>query len=1025
MLKHTTYFIFILTLAFVISPFFSYTAQANQCFFADPSGTIVNDGLGDTPLPDGDVLYFQNDYNTYVIGHRDGSVTPLHIVCPSDSTSPTQGTGVSTQSGFTSGTSGTTVTGSGGGIDYGFGGGGGGTVGGSGGGITGSTGGVPSQKFSIGDTVVSGSTLNVRSSANGTLIGSVPTATIGVVQAGPVVAGAYTWWKVNFNNGMLGWSVQDWLAKISNVTPQNPQDPQVPTLPDTGTTGSTGGTSTGGTTVDLKASINERKDWYDAPVSNPLVITADQMLYMTWTATNATACAPSAPIADIQTPVVASYFNGNTWIQFAPGSMPLRGGPSHYPSVGQTITYTITCTGPNGGSASDTVTIQNAKPSLSKVDLKVNGVDGDLVNRATQYLVYHDNVNLKAGDPLRLSWEIVGGAECQLYAVFWNGGGAGNANLSAFLGKEFSSLPSSQRNVSSVTINPGQAGYPSGKVDYVLTCAVGTGTGGTDLGAGYGQPIVRGDQITVTNGTTNTTVPPQPPTNPITPILPPKIPTETGGTACLILTTQILEGSSGSEVTALQDFLRTQGFFTANSTGFFGPVTAKSVSAFQEANGLESVGSVGPKTRAKIQSISCGTNSSVVTTPINTGSGSTNTTGTVGSGIQVTIKAKPPMATTGETSTLVWSAPNALSCNASGAWSGPRGPVGEQIIGPLYSAGKYELTCRSETTSGYASVQVSVQAGDAPTTGTTGTPVTNTNTGSANTNTNTNTGSTNTSSGAIGSNTPVVNGVADLKISTDGVNFTDGPISFAYRDRLWFKWTSTISGNACSVPTPPESGGVINTFMGSNFANYTFGPVSAGTNGFPYSADALSIRYNLVCNRGIYDGNVVLADYVTANFVGQNPVSTAIAAECTNLFVGNPTVNGPTPGYPWGTMYMSGNPRWREIEWRIQNGITLLPSDLGKYYTEYMTAMGLSQNLRNLLRPDGTPFAGPGGLVVPQNASVTNATMFPTYNRSSGVFDYQANIGFVGSQQGASTEAWFSPFSSATRVACPLATPLN
>lgn len=512
----------------------------------------------------------------------------------------------------------------------------------------------------------------------------------------------------------------------------------------------TTGTSVGGTTVDFRASINERKDWYDAPTSNPLVITADQMLYMTWTATNATACSPSAPIADIQTPVVASYFNGNTWIQFAPGSVPLGGGTSHYPAAGQTITYTITCTGPNGGTATDSVTVRNAKPAVSKVDLKINGADGDLINAATQYLVNHNNVKLKVNQPLTFSWDIVGGAECQLYSVA-DGVGA-NVNFSANLGKEFSSLPSSLTNASSFTINPGQPGYPSpGWVNYVLTCGVANGTGGTDLGVGYGQRYVRGDQITVTveGGTvtppTTPTTPTTPtkPTTPINPIVPPTTGTTgTSGSACVIITSPILEGSSGSEVTALQNFLRTKGYFNANTTGFFGPITAKAVSAFQEANGLESVGSVGPLTRAKIQSISCGTNTSVTSTPITT---STESSGTSGTGIVVTIKAKPPIATTGLNSTLTWSAPSALSCTASGAWSGPRGPVGEQIIGPLYGAGTYGLTCRNETSSGYGSVAVSVQSGDTPSTGSTGS------TGGTGTS-GTNTGTTNTTGGTVGGN---------------------------------------------------------------------------------------------------------------------------------------------------------------------------------------------------------------------------------------------------------------------------------
>ena len=58
-------------------------------------------------------------------------------------------------------------------------------------------------------------------------------------------------------------------------------------------------------------------------------------------------------------------------------------------------------------------------------------------------------------------------------------------------------------------------------------------------------------------------------------------------------------GISGADVSALQTFLRAQGHYTyPEITGYYGNATAQAVAAYQRANNLEAVGSVGPRTRA-------------------------------------------------------------------------------------------------------------------------------------------------------------------------------------------------------------------------------------------------------------------------------------------------------------------------------------------------------------------------------------------------------------------------------------------
>lgn len=66
-----------------------------------------------------------------------------------------------------------------------------------------------------------------------------------------------------------------------------------------------------------------------------------------------------------------------------------------------------------------------------------------------------------------------------------------------------------------------------------------------------------------------------------------------------VFTTLLTTGSTGDEVKALQTLLKKLGFFPADiePTGLFGPTTAKAVTEFQTAKGIDAVGFVGAKTR--------------------------------------------------------------------------------------------------------------------------------------------------------------------------------------------------------------------------------------------------------------------------------------------------------------------------------------------------------------------------------------------------------------------------------------------
>ncbi|MBD0363423.1 MAG: peptidoglycan-binding protein [Coleofasciculus sp. C3-bin4] len=62
----------------------------------------------------------------------------------------------------------------------------------------------------------------------------------------------------------------------------------------------------------------------------------------------------------------------------------------------------------------------------------------------------------------------------------------------------------------------------------------------------------------------------------------------------------VQEGSSGAEVTSLQQRLQQLGYFKANITGFFGSVTKEAVIQFQQAKGLTPDGIVGTNTEAAL-----------------------------------------------------------------------------------------------------------------------------------------------------------------------------------------------------------------------------------------------------------------------------------------------------------------------------------------------------------------------------------------------------------------------------------------
>jgi peptidoglycan hydrolase-like protein with peptidoglycan-binding domain len=90
-------------------------------------------------------------------------------------------------------------------------------------------------------------------------------------------------------------------------------------------------------------------------------------------------------------------------------------------------------------------------------------------------------------------------------------------------------------------------------------------------------------------------------------------------TATTQLVTALKEGDSGSAVEELQAVLFAEGLFSAKITGYYGPVTRKSVMDFQKRYGIPTVGRVGPLTLERIRSLA--TTADIALEKDNSGSG--------------------------------------------------------------------------------------------------------------------------------------------------------------------------------------------------------------------------------------------------------------------------------------------------------------------------------------------------------------------------------------------------------------------
>lgn len=70
---------------------------------------------------------------------------------------------------------------------------------------------------------------------------------------------------------------------------------------------------------------------------------------------------------------------------------------------------------------------------------------------------------------------------------------------------------------------------------------------------------------------------------------------------CKILNRNLTAGSRGDDVQGLQEFLQSQGYLSANPTGYFGTLTREAVAKWQTAEGVSAAGVFGPLSRERLK----------------------------------------------------------------------------------------------------------------------------------------------------------------------------------------------------------------------------------------------------------------------------------------------------------------------------------------------------------------------------------------------------------------------------------------
>ena len=182
--------------------------------------------------------------------------------------------------------------------------------------------------------------------------------------------------------------------------------------------------------------------------------------------------------------------------------------------------------------------------------------------------------------------------------------------------------------------------------------------------------------------------------------------------ACPTIERTLRLGARGVDVSALQMYLKSRGYLTANATGYFGVQTEAGVKKFQAEQGVVASGTAsstgfgvfGAKTRAALAHV-CALPSAPTPTPT-----PTPTPSPAQAAPTLTLTATPSTITSGQSMTLTWSTGYATSCSSTGSEiPGTVGANGSVVVSPINSA-VYTLVCTGAGGSVSVSASVEVKA---------------------------------------------------------------------------------------------------------------------------------------------------------------------------------------------------------------------------------------------------------------------------------------------------------------------------
>ena len=164
-------------------------------------------------------------------------------------------------------------------------------------------------------------------------------------------------------------------------------------------------------------------------------------------------------------------------------------------------------------------------------------------------------------------------------------------------------------------------------------------------------------------------------------------PATSGQSFCHNFNSDLTVGSTGDDVSALNQALSSAGVDTTGNTALFTENNAGDVVSFQAKYGIRQTGYVGPLTRAKLNSLYGCSSNQQSTTPTTQ---SAATTQPMSPAPTASISANPTVVNPGQPSTLTFSSANAAVCSGANVTSGQTS--GSIVVYPTQTT-TYTMNC--------------------------------------------------------------------------------------------------------------------------------------------------------------------------------------------------------------------------------------------------------------------------------------------------------------------------------------------